>query len=143
MKQMNNILRFCIYIIVYFLSINLAFGQSSRVPFSVNKYQYIQYDSTRLEHFDNNANLTKFYNKLDKLCFSGNENISILHIGGSHIQAGIWSWALRKKFEEMMPGMEGAPGLVFPFSNQIDSKYILCIIKFSCILNKLDFRNSI
>ncbi len=116
LNQKNNILFAIAFFAGFLFANNLVVAQNSRLPYSERKYHYIQYDSTELEHFDSNPNLDKFYTKLDKLCFYGNENISILHIGGSHIQAGIWSWALREKFEKMMPGMEGAPGIVFPFS---------------------------
>lgn len=91
-------------------------AQTDRVPYSVFKYPYINYDTCFLEHFGNDINIEKFYNKLDNLCLTGDGQISIIQLAGSHMQAGIWSWELRSKFETLCPGMEGAPGLVFPFS---------------------------
>ncbi len=114
MVQKNKI---SLYFILAFLLLQVhVFGQVNRVPYSDFQYPYIQNDSCFLEHFGNDQNINKFYKKLDKLCFDGQGQISILQIGGSHIQAGIWSWELRKKFETLCPGMEGAPGMVFPFS---------------------------
>ena len=91
-------------------------AQEKRVPFSKRQYLYIKNDSSTLEHFDSNPNLEKFYDKLDKLYFTGQGQVSILHFGGSHIQAGVWSYELRELFESISPNLEGSPGLVFPFS---------------------------
>lgn len=114
-SQRNNILQITFGLLFILLSLNVS-AQTNRVPFSSYQYSYIQYDSCLLEHFGKNQNINSFFAKLEKLVFAGEGNISILHIGGSHIQAGIWSWEMRKNFESMMPGMEGAPGMVFPFS---------------------------
>lgn len=97
------------------ISFNLD-AQNERVPYSSYQYSYIQYDSCYLEHYGKDLNLKKFYQKLDKLCFEGEGQISIMHLGASHIQAGVWSWEMRSNFESLCPGMEGAPGMVFPFS---------------------------
>jgi lysophospholipase L1-like esterase len=110
---MNKIL---IWIIVLGFSLSHVYGQNKTTPYSERAYPYIMYDSTALEHFDSNPNLNKFYDKLDKLYFKGIGQVSILHFGGSHIQAGIWSLELRKRFESLMLETEGAPGFVFPFS---------------------------
>lgn len=116
MKSLKNkILKITSGLLFILVSISVS-AQTNRVPFSSYQYSYIQYDSCFLEHYGKNEKPNKFYNKLEKLVFTGEGNISIVHLGGSHIQAGIWSWEMRKNFESMMPGMEGAPGMVFPFS---------------------------
>lgn len=107
------------YIILLLPAILMAgilHAQDSRVPYSKRQYLYIQNDSSVLEHFDRNPNLDKFYDKLDALYLTGQGQVSIMHFGGSHIQAGVWSYELRKLFESMAPNLEGSPGLVFPFS---------------------------
>jgi hypothetical protein len=72
-------------------------------------------DSTTFQHF---------YAKLDTLLENGQGHINILHIGGSHIQAGIWSQQMRRNLLLMEGGPEGTAeehldggrGLIFPFS---------------------------
>jgi lysophospholipase L1-like esterase len=113
---MGNQTKYYFIVAVMLLSCAVAIAQTDRFPYSAHNYYYIQYDSSRLEHFGDNKNINVFYDKLDKLCFEGDGQISILQIGGSHIQAGMWSWELRTLFENLTPGMEGAPGIVFPFS---------------------------
>ena len=57
-----------------------------------------------------------FFKKLDKLVFEGKGNINILHIGGSHIQAGTLSNQIRTNILNMFSGLVGSRGMVFPFS---------------------------
>lgn len=58
----------------------------------------------------------EFYLKLDTLVHSGRGDVRILHVGGSHVQAGTWSERLRRRFLSLRYGMDGGRGLVFPFS---------------------------
>jgi len=57
-----------------------------------------------------------FFKKLDRLIFEGKGNVTILHIGGSHIQAGTLSHQHRTNLLESFPGIIGNRGLLFPFS---------------------------
>ena len=57
-----------------------------------------------------------FFKKLDKLFFEGEGNVTVLHIGGSHIQAGTFSHQHRSNWLETFPGIVGNRGLLFPFS---------------------------
>ena len=57
-----------------------------------------------------------FFKKMDKLIFEGKGNVTILHIGGSHIQAGTFSHQHRSNWLESFPGIVGNRGLLFPFS---------------------------
>lgn len=78
---------------------------------------YIQFPGDSMEFL-------QFYAKLDTLLQSGEGHINILHIGGSHIQAGIWSQQMRRNLLLMEGGPDGTPeehldggrGLIFPFS---------------------------
>ena len=58
----------------------------------------------------------RFFKKLDKLIFEGEGNVKILHIGGSHIQAGTLSHQIRTNLLTMFPGLAGSRGMIFPFS---------------------------
>jgi lysophospholipase L1-like esterase len=57
-----------------------------------------------------------FFNKLDRLIFEGEGNINILHMGGSHIQAGTFSNRVRANLLSSFPGITSSRGLIFPFS---------------------------
>lgn len=115
LRKQNKAYSFLLLAIAVLLQLDVS-AQDKILPYSFNTYKYINYDSCFLEHFGDNIQMEKFYKKLDNLCFEGKGQISIIQIGGSHIQAGMWPWELRKRFENLCPGMEGAPGLVFPYS---------------------------
>ena len=57
-----------------------------------------------------------FFKKLDRLIFEGKGNVNILHIGGSHIQAGTLSNQIRTNLLSIFPGLTGSRGMIFPFS---------------------------
>lgn len=116
MSKLINKVLFILLCSVCLLSWNEIFAQNSRTPYSQRAYPYIQYDSCYFEHCKENQNMNTFYNKLDKLYFAGTGQVKIMQIGGSHVQAGMWSFELRKHFESLSTDIEGFPGLVFPFS---------------------------
>ena len=39
--------------------------------------------------------MERFYQKLDSVVFLGEGNVSIMHIGGSHVQAGVFTQQFR------------------------------------------------
>jgi lysophospholipase L1-like esterase len=71
---------------------------------------YIYFPSENTKSYDN------FFKKLDKLIFEGEGNVTILHIGGSHIQAGTLSHQIRTNLLTMFPGLVGNRRMIFPFS---------------------------
>ena len=57
-----------------------------------------------------------FLRKLDTLMLSDRGNVRILHVGGSHVQGGMWTDQLRRNLLSLRYGMDGGRGLVFPFA---------------------------
>ena len=57
-----------------------------------------------------------FLQKLDTLVSTGKADVRILHVGGSHVQSGVWSDRLRRRFLSLRYGCDGGRGLVFPFA---------------------------
>ena len=98
--------------ILLFISLH---GYSQKYPHLLPYYSFIKYDSNYISHYNTGTSLSKFYDKLDAVISNGEGQINVMHYGGSHIQADIWSGQLRKKFHEISPGMKAARGLVFPF----------------------------
>lgn len=91
-------------------------AQNNGSHFYIPEQKYINNDTNYFQHFGAKNSINKFYEKIENLCLCGDEKVTILHIGASHVQGGSWSWELKKKFEELCPFSEGAPGYVFPFS---------------------------
>lgn len=62
------------------------------------------------------AALEPFFLKLDTLLSAGSRSLNIVHVGGSHVQAGVLTSRLRENISTMGSGLAGSPGLVFPFT---------------------------
>ena len=57
----------------------------------------------------------QFFKKLDNQYSNGKDKINILHFGGSHIQADIWSNRMRTNFQHSSPYCNSGRGFIFPF----------------------------
>ncbi len=72
--------------------------------------------------------LEPLFNFLDEYMFEGaNKKFTILHMGGSHIQAGVFTNRMRNHLLTLYPAMESDRGILFPFSlagtnNQVSFK---------------------
>ncbi|HOK37495.1 MAG: GDSL-type esterase/lipase family protein [Bacteroidales bacterium] len=91
-------------------------AQNNGSHYYIPEQIYINNDTNFFQHYGAKNSISKFYEKIENLCLCGDEKVTILHIGASHVQGGSWSWELKKKFEELCPFSEGTPGYVFPFS---------------------------
>ena len=88
-------------------------GQNN--PHVVDQYDFIKYDTSAIRFYGDSAQFKMFYNKLDRLIYEGEGKVNIMQVGGSHIQADIWSDQLRKNFSTISPGLNGGRGFLFPF----------------------------
>ena len=73
-------------------------------------------DSCRLQFPGGTHSFYEMYRSWDTLFREGTGNINILHIGGSHVQAGTFSHQVRQRLVGTAPGITGRRGFVFPFS---------------------------
>jgi len=98
---------------IILFSINLS--AQNDYPYAEFHYNYIRTDKNKIIFPGNSANFNKFYSKLDTLILKGEGKIQIVHFGGSHIQAGIYSGRCRKKLQNFYPGLNGGRGMIFPY----------------------------
>jgi lysophospholipase L1-like esterase len=85
-------------------------------PFDVSKYPYVGSEYNIMLGFDSSRGATfAFWPLLDSLLTHKNFRINVLHFGGSHIQADIYSNLIRDSMQSMDTGMAGPRGLIFPF----------------------------
>lgn len=88
-------------------------AQTIRVP--VPKYNFLHEDQAHLIVPKSDTLLNLFFEKMRRLLLFGEGKINILHMGGSHIQADVYSNRLRQRLGGYYPEQQGARGLVFPF----------------------------
>jgi hypothetical protein len=96
------------------LSLSLS-SQESPYLYQVNQYNFIRYDLNEMIHFGEDSYSSGFYDKLEKLLSTGEGNINIVQIGGSHIQAGSFSGQIRTRLQQMNGDMNAGWGYMFPY----------------------------
>ena len=82
-----------------------------RIP----EYEGIPLDGNRLQYPGDSLAMERFFDKLDALLLTGEGHVSIMHIGGSHVQAGVFSQQMRDNLLQLDPGITAGRGLVFPY----------------------------
>jgi lysophospholipase L1-like esterase len=79
------------------------------------EYPFLQLDKNRIETPGDSVVFSPFYRKLYDLTFKGEGDVNIVHMGGSHVQAGAIGHRMRELFEGLAWGITDERGLVFPF----------------------------
>ena len=92
----------------------LAYAQSP-VKRDIPDYSFVNLDRNALIYPGDSLAMERFFDKMDTLLFTGKGNVSIMHIGGSHVQAGVFSQAMRDNLLNLFPGITAGRGMVFPF----------------------------
>jgi len=80
------------------------------------KYPFINWKANTIKLAEYSPAFKKLYKKFDTIARGGEEDLHIFHIGGSHIQADIYSNRLRSYLQTMSPTAKGQRGFVYPFS---------------------------
>ncbi len=102
--------------IIYIVLLLIAFHSGNAQFFHQYPYHdFINYDSNRIVFKGDSMAFEGVFNKLDNAIFEGKGQVNIMHIGGSHIQAGIWSGTVRKNLQSLYPNIIAGRGLVFPY----------------------------
>lgn len=91
-------------------------AQLSDFPVEMPVIGNIHFDGEQFENITDNERFADLFQKFDSLLVRGNNNISIVHIGGSHIQADIYTHRIRQRLQSFYPGINGSRGFVFPYT---------------------------
>ena len=97
------------------LSIVITFSKSFSQSSIHSSYPFLNLDANKLEFYGDSTQFNSVFQNLDSMAFLGEGNLSILHIGGSHVQGGALQRTIRAKFDNIMPGMGGERGFFFPY----------------------------
>lgn len=108
---MKTLLQIIVYQCIYLF----AFGQSGDYFLGGQQYPFIQYKENKILFPGDSDSFESLYRKLDSLVVFGQGKINIVHIGGSHIQADIYTHEIRKQFQYLQYDLNGGRGLVFPY----------------------------
>jgi len=98
---------------ILFTNVNFLFSQD--YPYESFKYDFINYEKSKIIYPGDSSSFETLYKKIDSLIIFGKGKVNIIHIGGSHIQAGIYSGQTRERLQTFFPGLNGGRGLIFPY----------------------------
>jgi lysophospholipase L1-like esterase len=82
----------------------------------IPNYSFVNYQKNQLQFPGGKQSFELFYQKLDSLVLFGEGKVNILHIGGSHVQAGTLTNRMRENMYTLADGIKGDRGFIFPFN---------------------------
>ena len=92
-----------------------AFLHGQTVHKDVPNLDFARFDRNRIVMKGDSSRFDIVYRKLDSILLSGKGHLSIMHIGGSHVQAGTLTRHFRNNLLSLGDNLDGGRGLVFPF----------------------------
>jgi lysophospholipase L1-like esterase len=91
-------------------------SQSPEYPYEIPDYDFIYYDSNYISLPGDSILWHAFLDDFNKIVKTGDGRLSVVHIGGSHLQADIYSDRVRQRLQTFQPGSNAGRGLIFPYS---------------------------
>ena len=83
---------------------------------SIEHYDCVNYCANRLLFPNDSSKFELLYKQLDSLSVFGKGDINIIHIGGSHVQADVFTNQLRTNFANIQESFVANRGVIFPYS---------------------------
>ena len=80
------------------------------------KYDFINYNANHLRYDSTSRTMRTFFARWHRMAATKQGNINIVHIGGSHVQAGYMTETIRLRMLATTPQMVGPRGMIFPYS---------------------------
>ena len=79
-------------------------------------YPFIRYSANHLTYDSASHTMQAFLTRWRNMNTYRQGNLNIVHIGGSHVQAGMMTQTIRQRLLEASHGIVGPRGLIFPYS---------------------------
>ena len=93
-----------------------ARGQSQPMMKTIPDYPFAHFERNQLVYPGDSLPMEHFFQKLDSVVFFGGNNVNIMHIGGSHVQAGVFTQQFRDNLLGIGTDLIGGQTFVFPFT---------------------------
>jgi lysophospholipase L1-like esterase len=90
--------------------------QAQIVQKQIENYPFTNFDRNKIVYFSDSTSFDLFFHKLGNLYLKKEGNINIVHIGGSHVQAGVLTQQFRQNMQSLVSDTIVSKGLIFPFS---------------------------
>lgn len=83
---------------------------------SIPDYPFAHFERNGLVYPGDSLAMERFFQKMDSTILFGEGNVSIMHIGGSHVQCGMFTQQFRDNLLSISSDLMGGQYFVFPFS---------------------------
>ena len=97
-----------------FLLLSLCCG--AQQPVELPQYPFVFYDANNLRFDTSSPSMNTFFHKWQSVVDNHQGNVNIVHIGGSHVQAGTMSNTIRCNLMHAYPDLVAGRGMIFPYS---------------------------
>ena len=91
-------------------------AQTPPLAKAIPDYPFAHFERNRLVYPGDNQPMERFFQKMDSVIFLGEGNVNIMHIGGSHVQAGVFTQQFRDNLLSISTDLIGGQIFVFPFT---------------------------
>ena len=93
-----------------------VFAQTEPLLRPIEDLSFAHFERNRLIFPGDSIAMERFFTKMDSVVFLGEGNVSIMHIGGSHVQAGVFTQQFRDNLLSIGTDLIGGQNFIFPFS---------------------------
>jgi len=101
---------------VCFILTQKTYSQQLYYPLTTDYFNFINYEQNIINFPADSTNFNLFFEKYKNLIKNGDGKLDIIHIGGSHIQADVYTNIMREQLQDFYPGLNGGRGLIFPYN---------------------------
>lgn len=102
---MKKIVAICLFVLLTALAVSQS---------AVGTYSFIKYDENKILFDKDSSAFLNLYKKLGEINGGNVKKLSIVHIGGSHVQGGTWSNTFNENFQRTY-NVQGGGYFVFPY----------------------------
>ena len=99
-----------------FLFSRLLVAQDLPLVKPVPSHAFAHFERNQIQYPGDSLAMERFFQKMDSVVFLGEGNVSIMHIGGSHVQAGVFTQPFRDNLLSISTDLIGGQNFVFPFT---------------------------
>jgi len=104
-----------VFLLIVIVNLCNSFAEDFQVE--VPTYTWINYQSNHIQIPGNDSTrLNTFFQRLDSIFFFKAGRLNIMHIGGSHVQADMFSNKVRRNLDRINGDFRPSRGYIFPFS---------------------------
>ena len=108
-----------------FLFSRLLVAQDLPLVKPVPSHAFAHFERNHIQYPGDSLAMERFFQKMDSVVFLGEGNVSIMHIGGSHVQAGVFTQQFRDNLLSISTDLIGGQNFVFAGGTNNPSHFIV------------------